>query len=194
MTKHRVGTRDDWRAAREQLLVREKEHTRLGDDLARQRRELPWVAVEKEYTFDTDDGPLTLAELFDGRSQLVVYHFMFGADYEAGCTTCSSIADAFNGVVPHLKARDVTMICVSQAALQKLQAYKRRMGWTFPWVSSAKNDFNFDLGFSSSEEGTRAWVEPNLDAAADRGPQRAGQRHRRRPLLNPEPRLQRVRS
>jgi predicted dithiol-disulfide oxidoreductase (DUF899 family) len=118
-----------------------------------QRRELPWVAVEKDYTFDTDDGPRTLAELFDGRSQLVVYHFMFGADYEAGCTTCSSIADGFNGVVPHLKARDVTMICVSQAALQKLQAYKRRMSWTFPWVSSAKNDFNFDLGFSSSEEG-----------------------------------------
>jgi predicted dithiol-disulfide oxidoreductase (DUF899 family) len=164
MTEHRIGTRDEWRAAREQLLVHEKEHTRLGDELARQRRELPWVAVEKEYTFDTDDGPRTLAGLFDGRSQLVVYHFMFGPDYEAGCTTCSSIADAFNGVVPHLKARDVTMICVSQAALQKLQAYKRRMGWTFPWVSSAKNDFNFDLGFSSSEEGTRAWVEPNLEA------------------------------
>src|SRR5438132_3453000 len=145
---HRVGTREEWRAAREALLTREKAHTRLGDALARQRRELPWVRVENEYYFDTDDGTRTLAQLFDGRSQLVVYHFMFGPSYEAGCPTCSSIADAVNGIVPHLQARDVTMTFVSQAPLEKLQAYKRRMGWSFPWVSCAKSEFNLALGFS----------------------------------------------
>jgi predicted dithiol-disulfide oxidoreductase (DUF899 family) len=164
MTEHKIGTREEWTAAREELLAREKEHTRLSDDLAQQRRELPWVRVEKEYRFDTDAGERALSELFDGRSQLLVYHFMFGPDYTAGCTTCSSIADSIDGVVPHLNARDVTMILVSQAPLEKLQAYKRRMGWSFPWVSSANNDFNFDLGFSSSEEQTRAWVEPILEA------------------------------
>ena len=163
MTSHKIGTREQWAAAREQLLAREKEHTRLGDELSRQRRELPWVRVEKDYRFDTDDGTRTLAELFDGRSQLVVYHFMFGPNYKAGCTTCSSIADGFNGIVPHLKARDVTMLCVSQAPLEKLQAYKRRMGWSFPWMSSTNNEFNFDLGFSSKEEQTRAWVAPILE-------------------------------
>src|SRR6266446_7164380 len=163
MTAHKIGTPEEWEAARAKLLAHEKEHTRLGDELAQQRRELPWVRVEKEYTFDTDEGPRTLTELFDGRSQLVIYHLMFGPDYEAACTTCSSIADAFNGVVEHLKARDVTMICVSQAPLEKLQAYKQRMGWSFSWVSSGKNDFNFDLGFSSSEEQTREWVEPILE-------------------------------
>jgi hypothetical protein len=125
MSDHKIVSREEWTAAREELLAREKEHTRLGDELARQRRELPWVLVEKEYRFDTDDGPRTLAQLFDGRSQLLVYHFMFGADYTAGCTTCSSIADGVNGVVPHLNARDVTMLFVSQAPLEKLQAYKR---------------------------------------------------------------------
>ena len=159
----RIGTREEWREARERLLAREKEHTRLGDELARQRRALPWVLVEKDYRFDTDDGTRTLAELFDGRSQLLVYHFMFGPDYTAGCTTCSSIADGVNGVVPHLNARDVTMLFVSQAPLEKLQAYKRRMGWSFPWVSSANSEFNADLGFSSSEEQTRAWVAPILE-------------------------------
>ena len=163
MTNRKVGTREEWAAAREELLAREKEHTRLGDELAQRRRELPWVRIEKEYRFDTDDGTRTLAELFDGRSQLVVYHFMFGPNYKAGCTTCSSIADGFNGIVPHLKARDVTMLCVSQAPLEKLQAYKRRMGWSFPWVSSTNNEFNFDLGFSSKEEQTRAWVAPILE-------------------------------
>jgi predicted dithiol-disulfide oxidoreductase (DUF899 family) len=163
MTDHKIGTRKEWAAAREELLAREKEHTRLGDELARQRRELPWVRVEKEYRFDTDDGTRTLAELFDGRSQLLVYHFMFGPEYTAGCTTCSSIADSINGVIPHLHARDVTMLFVSQAPLEKLQAYKRRMGWSFPWVSSAGSDFNVDLGFSSSEEQTREWVEPMLE-------------------------------
>src|SRR6266508_6802029 len=121
MTDRRIGTRDEWLAARERLLVREKEHTRLGDELAQLRRELPWVRVEKEYRFDTDDGPRKLAELFDGRSQLLVYHFMFGTEYTAGCTTCSSIADSINGVIPHLHARDVTMLFVSQAQLEKLQ-------------------------------------------------------------------------
>ncbi len=161
MKGHKTGTREEWAAARAGLLEREKELTRMSDELARQRRELPWVPVEKEYTFQTADGPKGLAELFDGRSQLVVYHFMFGQDYEAPCRTCSSIADSFNGVIPHLKARDVTMTAVSRAPLEKLLACKQRMGWSFPWASSA-DDFNFDLGFSSSEEATREWVEPML--------------------------------
>jgi predicted dithiol-disulfide oxidoreductase (DUF899 family) len=163
MTDHKIGTREEWLAAREQLLAREKEHTRLGDEIAEQRRELPWVRVEKEYRFDTDDGTRTLAELFDGRSQLLVYHFMFGPSYEAGCTTCSSIADAVNGVLPHLHARDATMLFVSQAPLEKVQAYKQRMGWSFPWVSAASSDFNVDLGFSSSEDQAREWVAPTLE-------------------------------
>ena len=148
----RIGTREEWLAAREQLLAREKEHTRLGDELARQRRELPWVPVEKEYRFDTDEGEKALGELFDGRSQLLVYHFMFGPSYEAGDPPNSSIADTVDGLLPHLHARDVTFLLVSQAPLEKLQAYKRRMGWSIPWVSSAPSDFNFDLGFSHTEE------------------------------------------
>jgi predicted dithiol-disulfide oxidoreductase (DUF899 family) len=163
MTEHKIGTREEWAAAREELLAREKEHTRLGDELARQRRELPWVRIEKEYRFDTDDGERALVELFDGRSQLLVYHFMFGPEYTAGCTTCSSIADSVDGVVPHLTARDVTMLFVSQAPLEKLQAYKQRMGWSFHWVSAANNDFNVDLGFSNSKEQTREWVAPILE-------------------------------
>src|SRR5947209_13942841 len=127
MTGHKVGTREEWVAAREELLAREKEHTRLGDELARQRRELPWVRVEKEYRFDTDEGTKTLSDLFDGRSQLIVYHFMFGPSYEAGCPTCSSMVDGLDGLLAHLHARDVTMLLVSRAPLQKLQAYKRRM-------------------------------------------------------------------
>ena len=158
MTDHRVGTREDWLTAREQLLVREKEHTRLGDELARARRELPWVRVEKEYRFDTDDGEKALVELFDGRSQLLVYHFMFGPTYEAGCPVNSSIADGVDGLVPHLRARDVSFVFLSQAPLQKLQTYRRRMGWSFPWVSSAPTDFNFDLGFSHTEEQGREAV------------------------------------
>ena len=129
-TVAKIGSREEWLAAREQLLLREKEHTRLGDELAQQRRELPWVPVEKEYRFDTDDGEKALGELFDGRSQLLVYHFMFGPSYEAGCPVNSSIADTIDGVLPHLHARDVTFLLVSQAPLEKLQAYKRRMGWT----------------------------------------------------------------
>ena len=164
MTTHRVGTRDEWLTARQALLAREKEHTRMGDELARQRRELPWVPVEKEYGFDTDDGPRTLAELFDGRSQLLVYHFMFGPSYEAGCPACSSSADAVDAVLPHLHARDVTVAYVSAAPLPKLQEYKRRMGWRFPWVSAAGTDFNFDLGFSQTPDQAREMAAPMAEA------------------------------
>jgi len=166
MTDHETGTREEWLAARLELLEEEKELTRRGDELTRRRRELPWVRVEKEYLFDTDDGTRTLAELFDGRSQLLVYHFMFGPSYEAGCPTCSSMADTVDGALPHLHARDVTMIYVSQGPLEKLQAYKRRMGWNMPWVSSAGSDFNFDLGYSRTEEQTRAAIAPMLEAGA----------------------------
>jgi predicted dithiol-disulfide oxidoreductase (DUF899 family) len=166
MTDHQVVNREDWAAAREELLAREKEHTRLGDELALKRRELPWVRVDKEYRFDTDQGTRTLADLFDGRSQLLVYHFMFGPSYEAGCPTCSTMADTIDGALPHLNARDVTMLFVSQAPLEKLQAYKRRMGWNIPWVSSAAGDFNFDFGRSRTEEQTREAMAPMLEAGA----------------------------
>ena len=159
MTGHRVGTRDEWIAAREALLAREKEHTRLGDELARQRRELPWVRIEKDYRFDAEDGRKTIDDLFDGRSQLLVYHFMFGPTYEAGCPVNSSIADTIDGLLPHLHARDVTFVLVSQAPLDKLLAYKRRMGWRIPWVSTSNTDFNFDLGFSHTEQQGREVVE-----------------------------------
>src|SRR5436305_14326135 len=151
MIEQKLGTREDWLAARAQLLVREKEQTRRGDDIARQRRELPWVLLDKEYRFDTEDGVRTLAELFDGRRQLIVYHFMFGPNYEAGCATCSSTADSFNGVLPHLAARDVTMICISRAPLENLLAYRRRMGWSFDWASSFERDFTFDYGTSAAD-------------------------------------------
>lgn len=162
VTDPRIGTREEWAAARDELLAREKEHTRLGDELARQRRELPWVRVEKDYQLDTDDGPHGLEQLFGGRSQLLIYHFMFGPSYEAGCPINSSIADNINGLLPHLNAHDVTMLLVSQAPIEKLQAYKGRMGWDIPWVSSASSEFNLDLGYSSNEEETHAWVAQNL--------------------------------
>ncbi len=151
MTSHRIGTREEWARARAELLGREKEHTRMGDGLARQRRELPWVPVEKQYALQTEKGPKTLGELFDGRSQLVVYHFMFGPDWEAGCPTCSSTADSFNGVLAHLNANDMTLICVSRAPIEKLRAYRKRMGWRFDWASSSESDFNFDYGVSAAE-------------------------------------------
>jgi predicted dithiol-disulfide oxidoreductase (DUF899 family) len=157
MTDPKVVSRQEWQAAREELLRREKEHTRRGDELARQRGELPWVALDKEYRLDADDGPRTLAELFDGRSQLMFYHFMFGPAYEAGCPVNSSIADSLDGLLPHLHARDVTFLLVSQAPLAKLQAYKQRMGWSLPWVSAANSDFNFDLGASYTPEQVRGW-------------------------------------
>jgi predicted dithiol-disulfide oxidoreductase (DUF899 family) len=158
MAGHAIGTREEWLAAREGLLEREKEHTRLGDEIAQLRRDLPWVRVEKAYRFDTDDGEKSLPELFDGRSQLLVYHFMFGPSYEAGCPVNSSIADSIDGVVTHLHARDATLLLVSQAPLQKLQGYRRRMGWSIPWVSASPSDFNFDLGFSQTLEQSREAV------------------------------------
>ena len=148
MPEHEIATREQWEAAHAALLAREKELTRMSDALARERQLLPWVPIEKAYTFQTTDGQKTLDELFDGRSQLVVYHFMFGPDYEAGCPVCSSIADSFNGVVPHLAARDVTMICISQAPIEKLARFRDRMGWRFTWASSADSDFNTDFGHS----------------------------------------------
>jgi predicted dithiol-disulfide oxidoreductase (DUF899 family) len=163
MTNHKIVNREKWTHARNELLVREKEHTRLGDDLARQRRELPWVLVDKEYRFETDEGTRTLAELFGGRSQLIVYHFMFGPGYTAGCATCSATADSFNGVLPHLQARDVTMICISRAPLEKLLAYRRRMGWSFNWASSYESDFNFDFGVSAADKAAHE-VVPLLEA------------------------------
>src|SRR5881409_2015446 len=164
MPEHKVGTQEEFDAARDELLAEEKELTRRGDELAAKRRALPWVPVEKDYRFETEDGTKTLAELFDGRSQLLVYHFMFGPSYEAGCPTCSSMADTVDGALPHLHARDVTMTYVSQAPLEKLQAYRRRMGWNMPWVSSTDSDFNFDLGYSRTEEQTREAIAPMLEA------------------------------
>jgi predicted dithiol-disulfide oxidoreductase (DUF899 family) len=163
MTAHTVTTREEWDAARDELLRREKELTRLGDELAAQRRELPWVAVEKQYPLQTADGPKRLAELFDGRSQLLIYHFMFGPSYEAGCPVNSSIVDSFDSLIPHLKARDVTLIAVSGAPITKLLAYRKRMGWSFNWASSYESEFNADLGFSSSPTRTREVIEPLLD-------------------------------
>src|SRR6266851_202647 len=155
MTTHEIGTRGQWLKARLKLLEAEKELTRRSDELARHRRQLPWVRIDKEYVFDTDEGEQTLRDLFAGRSQLLVYHFMFGPDYTAGCPSCSTIADGFDGFVVHLANHDVTLSAVSRARLAKLQAYKRRMGWTFPWASSLGSDFNFDFNVSLTEEQQR---------------------------------------
>jgi predicted dithiol-disulfide oxidoreductase (DUF899 family) len=159
MPEHRIATRDEWDAARAELLKHEKELTHKSDELARQRQELPWVPIEKEYTFQTADGPKSLAELFDGRSQLVVYHFMFGPEFGFGCPVCSSIADSFDGVAEHLKARDVTMIAISRAPIEKLLAFRERMGWSFNWASSYDTDFNWDFGHSSTREQVSDWVD-----------------------------------
>jgi predicted dithiol-disulfide oxidoreductase (DUF899 family) len=157
--QHPTASRQEWQEARDELLAEEKEHTRRGDELARKRRELPWLPVEKDYRLDTDEGERNLAELFDGRSQLLIYHFMFGPSYQAGCPVNSSMVDGFDGLVPHLHARDLTMMLVSRAPLPKLQAYKRRMGWNIPWASSANSDFNLDLGASTTEERLRAQMQ-----------------------------------
>jgi predicted dithiol-disulfide oxidoreductase (DUF899 family) len=164
MTSDRIGTRAEWLAASAELLRREKELTRMGDELARQRRELPWVPVGKQYPLETGDGAQTLAQLFDGRSQLIVYHFMFGPGYEGGCPSCSSTADSFNGVLAHLNARDVTMICVSRAPIGKLLAYRERMGWSFTWASSHDSDFNADFGVSAGEGTARDLAAPQPEA------------------------------
>ena len=156
MTKHRTGTRKEWLAARLELLKAEKELTRRSDELAQQRQELPWVQIDKAYRFETDEGSASLADLFRGRSQLLVYHFMFGPDYTAGCPACSAIADGFNGFVTHLANHDVMLWAVSRAPLAKLQAYRRRMGWSFPWASSMGSDFNYDFDASVTEEEQRS--------------------------------------
>ena len=185
MTTHMTGTREEWLAARLELLEAEKELTRRSDELARRRQELPWVRIDKEYRFETDEGSASLADLFRGRSQLLVYHFMFGPDYTAGCPSCSAIADGFDGFAVHLANHDVTLSAVSRAPLAKLQAYKRRMGWTFPWASSFGSDFNFDFNVSFTEEQQReggieynyrreaavaAARRPSMAGAAARGP------------------------
>jgi len=166
MTTHMTGTREEWLAARLKLLEAEKELTRRSDELARQRQELPWVRVDKAYRFDTDEGSASLADLFRGRSQLLVYHFMFGPDWKAGCPSCSMIADGFNGSVVHLANHDVMLCAVSLAPLAKLQAYKRRMGWSFPWASSHGGDFNFDFNVSFTEAQQR---EGNIHYNYERG-------------------------
>ena len=158
MTSHRFGTREEWLAARLELLEAEKELTRRGDELARRRQELPWVRIDKDYRFETDEGSASLADLFRGRSQLLVYHFMFGPDFTAGCPACSAIADGFNGFAIHLANHDVMLWAVSRAPLEKLQGYKQRMGWSFPWASSFGTDFNGDFNVVLTEEQERAGV------------------------------------
>ncbi len=177
MTEHTTGTREEWLAARLELLEAEKELTRRGDELARQRQELPWVRIDKEYRFDTDEGSASLADLFGGRSQLLIYHFMLGPEYTAGCPSCSAIADGFDGFVVHLEHHDVAMMAVSRAPIANIQAYKRRMGWSFPWASSSPSDFNYDFGVSYTEEQQREGiveynfrsmdVRPRLEAGDD---------------------------
>jgi predicted dithiol-disulfide oxidoreductase (DUF899 family) len=170
MTKHMTGTRTEWLAARLELLEAEKELTRRSDELARRRQELPWVRIDKAYGFETDEGKASLADLFRGRSQLLVYHFMFGPDYTAGCPSCSAIADGFDGFVVHLANHDVTLSAVSRAPLAKLQAYKRRMGWTFPWASSHGSDFNHDFSVRFTEEQQRqGGIEYNYRREAPAG-------------------------
>jgi predicted dithiol-disulfide oxidoreductase (DUF899 family) len=152
---HKIGTREEWLKARRELLKAEKELTHRSDALAKQRQELPWVEIDKPYRFETDNGPASLRDLFQGRSQLIIYHFMFGPDYKAGCPSCSSLADSFNGCYIHWANHDVMFWAVSRGPLEKLQAFKKRMGWTFPWASSAKSDFNADFGVQFTEEQQR---------------------------------------
>jgi predicted dithiol-disulfide oxidoreductase (DUF899 family) len=174
MPEHKVGTQEEFDAAREELLAEEKEVTRRSDELARRRRELPWVPVEKDYSFETEAGTKSLAELFDGRCQLLIYHFMFGPSYEAGCPVCSSIADTIDPNAVHLAARDVTMLLVSRAPIEKLQAYKRRMGWGLEWVSAGGTDFNRDLGFTHTEEELRPFLESESPATVKQNAESSG--------------------
>jgi predicted dithiol-disulfide oxidoreductase (DUF899 family) len=170
VTEHRIGTQDEWRTERDALLVEEKELTRRGDELARKRRELPWVPVEREYRFETEHGQRTLAELFDGRSQLVIYHFMFGPPYEAGCPVCSSIADTLAPQVVHLAARDTTLLLASRAPLERLLAYRERLRWPIGWVSTIGSEFNRDLGFVHTAEELEPFlagpIPPTVEANA----------------------------
>ncbi len=179
MTNHWIGTPEEWLAARRELLEAEKEHMRRGDELARRRRDLPWVPIEKEYRFDTDDGPKSLAELFAGRSQLLVYHFMFGYgdqvdEQNPGCRGCSFVADHFDGVLPHLNGHDVTLVAESISPLEELHGYKERMGWWFPGVSSLDSDFKYDFGAAFTEEQQRNGAEYNFRHASDPGQQAPG--------------------
>jgi len=162
MTAHKLANREEWLAARQELLDEEKELTRQSDELARRRRELPWVRLEQDYSFETEQGTKTLAELFDGRSQLIVYHFMFGPDWDEGCPSCSSIADSFDGSIVHLQNHDVAFVAVSRAPLDKLLAYRERMGWSFPWASSHGSEFNFDFGVSFTPEQQASGADYNF--------------------------------
>jgi predicted dithiol-disulfide oxidoreductase (DUF899 family) len=179
MTKHKTGTREEWHAASVELLEAEKRHMRQGDELARRRQELPWVPIEKEYSFETDEGTKTLAQLFDGRSQLLVYHFMFGFGYRVdeqnpGCVGCTLVADHFDAAIPHLNARDVTLVAESIAPLEELHAYAERMGWKFPWVSSLGSDFKYDFGGAFTEEQQRNGAEYNFRYWDEPLPQKEG--------------------
>ena len=174
MPEHRIGTQEEWQAARDELLAEEKDLTRRSDELARKRGELPWVPVEKEYRFEAEDGEKTLADLFDGRSQLVVYHFMFGPPYEAGCPVCSSIADTLAPQAVHLKAKDATLLLASRAPLEKLLAYRERMGWGIEWVSTAGDDFNRDLGFLHTEEELKPFLEGEIPPTVEQMAERSG--------------------
>jgi predicted dithiol-disulfide oxidoreductase (DUF899 family) len=174
MTENRIGTQEEWQAERDELLAQEKELTRRGDELARKRRELPWVAVDKDYRFETENGTKTLAELFDGRSQLLVYHFMFGPTFEAGCPVCSSIADTLAPQVPHLKAKDTTLLLTSRAPLAKLIAYRERMGWGIDWVSSGGTDFNRDLGFLYTEEELKPFLAGDIPSTVEQNAHMCG--------------------
>jgi predicted dithiol-disulfide oxidoreductase (DUF899 family) len=167
MTEPRIATQEEWQAERDALLKEEKELTRRGDELARKRRELPWVAVEEGYRFETEDGTKALADLFDGRSQLIVYHFMFGPPYEAGCPVCSSIADTLDPQVAHLKARDTTLLLASRAPLERLLAFRERMGWGIDWVSSGGSDFNRDIGFLHTEEELKPFLEGEIPPSVE---------------------------
>ena len=162
MTEHRIGTQEEWQAARDELLTEEKELTRRGDELAEKRRGLPWVRVEKDYAFETETGTKSLADLFAGRSQLLVYHFMFGPSFDAGCPVCSSIADTLAPQVPHLAARDATLLLASRAPVAKLIAFRDRMGWGIDWVSSGGSDFNRDIGFLHTEEELKPFLEGEI--------------------------------
>jgi predicted dithiol-disulfide oxidoreductase (DUF899 family) len=174
MTEHRIGRQEEWQGERDRLVKEEKELTRRGDELARKRRDLPWVAVEKDYRYETKDGTKTLAELFDGRSQLLVYHFMFGPPYETGCPVCSSIADTLDPQVAHLKARDATLVLASRAPLQKLLAFKERMGWGIEWVSSAGSDFNRDLGYVNTDEELKPFLEGEIPSTVEQNARMCG--------------------
>ncbi|MGA8336495.1 MAG: DUF899 domain-containing protein [Solirubrobacteraceae bacterium] len=174
MTEHRIGTQEEYQAERDALLKEEKELTHRGDELAAKRRELPWVPVEKDYRFDTEGGTKTLADLFDGRSQLLVYHFMFGPSWTGGCPVCSSIADTLSPQVPHLKARDTTLLLASPAPLEKLRAYRERMGWGIDWVSSGGNDFNRDLGFLYTLEELKPFLEGDIPSTVEQNARMCG--------------------